>query len=296
MSKRRWIVFPSGEIVPEIRGGIEPVTTAALIAGGAAIVGSAMGKAPKSAIPIQSTKRTNRMGLELFQSLIAGGIPGFEGDLSAPLGEGEQNILGLIPSAGQTLAGFFDPNFGADLLTRFETARRPFVERQIELGKSSLRESESLGGTLFSTGRIQRESDLTRDIFASEQAQAAPLAAQLSLAGPQLQLQAAGQLPGLLGAAGLPRQIEQDAINRELAEFIRTSPQALLPYILQLITGSAGPQPQQQSALTQAAPALAGLSGGLFNLGAAQQTPGSQINQPNNNVPGTPDFYGPQQP
>lgn len=177
---------------------------------------------------------------------IGEGLPAWGGDWTAPVSEQEQFGLGQYREA---ITGL-DPEETQDWYMKYiAPGERRYMEQEIIPG---IKESMVPGGTLRSTG-TERAIGSAWEQYGT---------GQLGRIGEAItgeRARATGALPGYMQAAGLPRMIAQEELNKEFAEFVRTTPE--LSPILDLVMDILG-------VTTQAAfyePGEEGAGGGILS-------------------------------
>jgi len=164
-----------------------------------------------------------------IQSRIGEGLPAWEGDWTAPMGEGEEWGIGKYREAVEGM----DPKAVHDWYMKYMAPQEKRYMRQEVIPE--IREAGVPGGTLRGTGTEGRVSGAWEQFGAG----------QLGRIGEAVmgERQAARQaLPGYMQAASLPRLIEQQDLNAQIQEFVRTTPE--LNPILNLAMQYLGEQTQ----------------------------------------------------
>lgn len=167
---------------------------------------------------------------QFFQALtqqLQGGTGVFQGPggpFAAPLGAGERSAIeglsqfdipGLVQQSLDVFGNVASPEFVGQIA---DSLRPVLVDRPFEQGSAQLREQAALTGNQVGSGVLQDSFDLLMQLEQNLGAAAPGLAAQLGqlqLGGAQAGLGGAAQI---LGALGLPRQVQDLDIQRQLQE------------------------------------------------------------------------------
>ncbi len=154
---------------------------------------------------------------------------GYEGQFTAPMGEGEQFGVDWMRSV---LEGAYDPR-----TSDFYQGLRTQAEEDLQRALTGTRQSAAMGGMLASTPRIGQEGQLQRQMTGDLS----------TLLGGMYEQERARQhalAPQYMEAAGIPRQIEQQQLQMQYADWLRQLQAMGLPLqtALQLITHQAGSQ------------------------------------------------------
>ena len=197
------------------------------------------------------------------------GLPGWEGDWTAPLTEGEEFGIGKYKEA---ITGMQPEEVSDWYMKYIAPGEQKYLE---EVSIPTFKESMVPGGTLRSTGTERGIADIVSK-FGTE---------QLGRIGETImgeRARATGALPGYMQAAGLQRFIEQDELNKQYAEFVRTTPElspilGLVMEILNTTTQAAFYRPGTEGALSGILSGLAqgvggALGGGIGSLFAKKDT------------------------
>jgi len=260
-------------------------TAAALAIGGGLLSGSGSKKASKNQPPnpFDLFARPIRSASGLLNDRLLNGFQRFPGQLSAAAGEFGTSLFGGIPGFSRDLLSGFAGSgagqgaldalgniaggnaFSDENLAGIRALLDPIFGRQREQGLQQVREGEAQGGRTFSTGGVGAETDFISQLGANQAQQTIQ-----SLFQSRDQQIAASQgipqfLQGILGAFqqgqsidDFARQLEQQGIDRRLAEFIRTQPENAIPLLASLL-GNTPFAPQQSTSGSF----LSGLGGGL---------------------------------
>jgi hypothetical protein len=238
---------------------IEPVTTAALIGGGASLLSSqGSKKAAKKSKPTvpDEIRPAFDPAIQLLRQRLTGGFPAFGGQLVAGLTPGQENLRGLASGLiGPGLAGFQDAlstqqqiaesGLDAETIRTLNETIDPFF-REIERQRTpQLRETAAQRGGFFGTGALRAESDFLQQLDASQAKQVFDVAPIFQ----SLRLAAAGDVgrnllsqQAFLGQGGqfeeLARGIEQQGLTADFNEFLRRLPENAIPLLSNLLGSS----------------------------------------------------------
>ena len=180
---------------------------------------------------------------------IGEGLPAWGGDWTASLGEGEEWGIGKYKEAVEGM----DPKAVHDWYMEYMAPQEKRYMRQEVIPE--IREAGVRHGTLYGTPTETRESKAWEGYGAG----------QMGRIGEAVMSERAGaraSLPGYMQAAALPRLIEQEELNAQIQEFVRTTPE-LNPILNQALnamgiqTQAAYYQPAQPSPFMQLASAVA---------------------------------------
>lgn len=190
-----------------------------------------------------------------LQGQIGKGLPAWEGDLAAPIGAGEEWGIGKYKEAVEGM----DPAAVRDWYMEYMA---PAEQRYMkETVIPEVREAGVPGGTLRGTGTEGRVSGAW-ERFGE---------AQLGRIGEAVmgeRAEARKMLPGYMGAAALPRLIEQMDLDKQIAEFVRTTPELnpilnLARDVLNIQTQAAYFPGQKESPFVTMAPAIGEMFAGI---------------------------------
>lgn len=158
-------------------------------------------------------------------SRIGQGLPAWEGDWTTPMSAGEEWGIGKYKEAVEGM----DPAAVHDWYMQYmDPLEKKHMREQIIPG---IREAGVPGGTLRGTGTEGRVSSAWEQFGAG----------QLGRIGETImkeRTEGKAALPGYMQAAALPRLIEQQDLDRQIQEFIRTTPE--LNPILNLVRDMLG--------------------------------------------------------
>jgi hypothetical protein len=185
----------------------------------------------------------------LLWSRILNGFPAYQGQLTAGATPLQQNALtaasGLMgqgqagmDSAWQTLLRGATEGMGQSDIDLAMKQTNPLFEYQKTRSVGSMREAQAQGGRFFSTGALGQEGDLLAQMEANYSSQVLPLAMQMQ----QMRTQTAQSLPGFLqnifGLGEGERQIQQQGLSAQMAEWLRTQPEAAISMLAGLMSGT----------------------------------------------------------
>lgn len=244
-------------------GGGGSANYGAIISGGANVLGGALsGKGGKnaaknSAPQIPSVFRgATGDATNLLRQYLKNGFPSYPGQLTAgqdPLQTQGFDYISQVLGAGRgsfdsalkTIMGAAEGGIQEGDIQLALDKTNPLFEFQKGRSLAQLRESQSQGGRFFGTGALNAESDLLRGLEAQRSADILPLALQMQ----GVRLGAAQSLPSFLAgqagvggagvqAGGARRGIEQEGLNAQFQEFLRTRPEAAIPLLASLMGGT----------------------------------------------------------
>ncbi|KKN45060.1 hypothetical protein LCGC14_0686850 [marine sediment metagenome] len=240
-------------------GGPLGIGVGALLGGAAGFFGGG-GDDEEERLKIISTLNPEQQALmkqyaPWLQGNIGKGLRAWEGPWTAPLGEEEKWGMGKYREAVEGLSPEETRNW---YMKYMAPAEERYMKEKILPG---IREAGVPGGTLRGTGTEGRVSGAWERFGES----------QLGRIGGAIQSERAaarGMLPGYMGAASLPRLIEQQDLDKQVAEFIRTTPE--LSPIMNMIRDILGIQTkagyfpgQTESPFASILPSLGKLAGGV---------------------------------
>lgn len=184
----------------------------------------------------EEQKRLMEQLSKFAESRVGKGLPAWEGDFTVPYSKDEQYGLGRYRESIEAV----DPDKTRDWYMKYiAPGEKRYFDEEIIPG---IKESMVSGGTLRSTG-TERAIGGAYEGFGT---------GQLNRIGQTIQMEkdrATGALPGYMAAASMPRMIEQEELNREIQEFMRTTPElnpilGVVMQLLQISTKAAMYQPE----------------------------------------------------
>jgi hypothetical protein len=197
-------------------------------------------------------------------------LEGFDlygGDLISPFSQQEGDILGnFLGSDLDLVRNALSDIYEQDAIGRAQMLLEPSMNRSIETGINQVRERYGVTGNLASASRGLAEGRVVGDTTSANQATLAQMLPQLM----GLRIGAAQALPQVtgqaMGLAAIPRLIQQQGLDAQYQEYLRTTPSGgPLQSLLGLAGGTpgGGQQLYGQSGLAQMLQ-LAAMFGGSY--------------------------------
>jgi len=181
---------------------------------------------------------------------IGEGLPAWEGDWTIPQTEEEKWGMGRYREAVEGM----DPEAVSDCYMKYiAPGEQKYLE---EVSIPTFKESMVPGGTLRGTGTERGIADIISKFGTGQLGR---------IGGTIMEERTAGRaaLPGYMEAAALPRMIEQEELNREIQEFVRTTPELnpILNLVMQIMNVGTQAAFYQPSLLETILPALGQAAG-----------------------------------